>query len=160
MKATMPSILIVLMLPLTVMAQPGPMGPQGREKIEAHLIAYLTQELDLSPQEAQVFWPVYNEYSDKREAIMQQSRQRNRTIRQMDMQTITEEEAARLADEELLEAQQLLDLRKAYHGKFKSVLPATKVLKLYKAEEEFKRILLDRLRGGKGPGGNQGMRGR
>ena len=39
---------------------------QSREKIEAAKIGYLTNKLDLTSEQAQKFWPVYNEYSDKR----------------------------------------------------------------------------------------------
>lgn len=139
-------------------AQPGEGPGRNREKIEAQKIAFLTNKLALTPAEAQKFWPVYNEFDDKREKLMKSNRERHRGIREMDEGALSEENAARLADEELIEAQQMLDLRKEYHSKFKSVLPASKVLKLYRAEDEFKRVLLDRLKGGKGngPGAGQG----
>ena len=151
------SLTVLLLLPLWLSAQPGPRRGQDRERIEAQKIAYLTDKLSLSPAEAQKFWPVYNEFNDKREKVLQNMRERRRTARGMTDEELTEAEASRLADDELIEAQQMLDLRKEYHAKFKSVLPASKVLRLYRAEEEFKRVLLDRLRGGKGHGGGKGQ---
>lgn len=148
--------LILLILPVMLMAQRGP-GPgygQNRERIEAQKIAFLTEKLELTPAEAQVFWPVYNEFNAKREQIIESFRKRHKELRNMDEVVLSEEEAAGLADQELVEAQQLLDLRKTYHAKFKSVLPATKVLKLYRAEDNFKRVLLNHLREGRG--GNRG----
>ena len=48
----------------------GPQGPQGprrggdngwRERVRAEKVAFLTEEIDLTESEAQVFWPIYNE---------------------------------------------------------------------------------------------------
>ena len=36
-----------------------------RENIEAMKIGFITKKLDLTPEEAQKFWPVYNQYNDK-----------------------------------------------------------------------------------------------
>ncbi|GEM_PF-124596 len=118
---------------------------QQREKIESQRIAFITQELDLTPAEAQAFWPVYNEYDKKRHELNKQFRKQ----RQADDRTpdqLTEKEAADLADQQLVEAQKMLDLRKEYHAKFKSVLPPRKLLKLYDSERDFQKVLLKRLR--------------
>jgi hypothetical protein len=139
-------LLLLFTLPLMAAAQRGPRFEENRERIEAQKIAYLTEKLNLSPAEAQQFWPVYNEFNAKREKILERTRERHRKLRMNEEGGISEEEASRLADEELVEAQQMLDLRKSYHQQFKSVLPASKVLRLYKAEDEFKRVLLERLR--------------
>ena len=37
------------------------------EKIKTLKKDYLTEKLNLTPQESSVFWPVYNDYSSKRE---------------------------------------------------------------------------------------------
>jgi len=42
-------------------------------------------------------------------------------------------------------------LRKEYHAKYKTVLPPVKILKLYQAEREFKRVLIQKIRGPKRP---------
>ncbi|HRY97571.1 MAG TPA: hypothetical protein P5550_00800 [Bacteroidales bacterium] len=156
MKRTLVFLALLSLILGAAIAQPGPGYGRNREKIEAQKIAYITQQLALTPAEAQKFWPVYNEFDAKRDKIMQSNRERHRKLRDMEMGDLTEEAAARMADEELIEAQQLLDLRKEYHSRFKSVLPASKVLKLYRAEEEFKKVLIERLRGGKGPGAGDG----
>jgi predicted O-linked N-acetylglucosamine transferase (SPINDLY family) len=51
---------------------------QQREKIESQRIAFITQELDLTPAEAQAFWPVYNEYDKKRHELNKQSGSKGR----------------------------------------------------------------------------------
>ena len=119
---------------------------QGRhEQIEAQKIAFITQELNLTPEEAKVFWPVYNEYEAKRHEL-KKSFKDVEYIHKADMDKLTEKEASQILDNQIIEAQKFLDLRKEYHAKFKAVLPAVKVLKLYEAERDFQKMLIDKIR--------------
>jgi Spy/CpxP family protein refolding chaperone len=38
---------------------------EKKEKIKALKVAYITEELNLTSEEAQKFWPIYNTYDDK-----------------------------------------------------------------------------------------------
>lgn len=123
-------------------------GKQGNpkyEKIEAQRVAFITQELNLTPEEAKVFWPVYNEYDTKRHEL-KKAFKNNENLHKPEIEKLTEKEASLILDNQIIEAQKLLDLRKEYHAKFKSVLPAVKVLQLYDAEREFQKMLIERLR--------------
>jgi hypothetical protein len=40
------------------------MTPEVRQRIESQRIAFITQRVHLTPDEATKFWPVYNEYRD------------------------------------------------------------------------------------------------
>ena len=123
-------------------------GKQGNpkyEKIEAQRVAFITQELNLTPDEAKVFWPVYNEYDTKRHEL-KKAFKNNENLHKPEIEKLTEKEASLILDNQIIEAQKLLDLRKEYHAKFKSVLPAVKVLQLYDAEREFQKMLIERLR--------------
>ncbi|MEI8046616.1 MAG: hypothetical protein WCI92_04495 [Bacteroidota bacterium] len=125
----------------------GQKGQQSdkREKMEAQRIAFITQELNLTPDEAKVFWPVYNEYDAKRHEL-KKSFKESSDLHKEDIAKLTEKEASAILDNQIIEAQKFLDLRKEYHAKFKSVLPAVKVLELYDAEREFQKMLIDKLR--------------
>ncbi len=116
-----------------------------REKMEAQRVAYITQELKLTPAEAKAFWPIYDEYDAKRHEL-RKSFKNAEDLHKPEIDKLTEKEATQILDNQIIEAQKLLDLRKEYHAKFKSVLPAVKVLKLYDAEREFQKILIDKLR--------------
>lgn len=118
---------------------------RSREVIQAHKIAFLTDWLDLTPDEAQRFWPVYNEYQDKREMV-QKEMFKDYDIRDMDIDALTDEEATEIADNQIIKAQKLLDVQKEYHIKLKEVLSSKKVLKLYQAEKEFQHELLRKIR--------------
>jgi hypothetical protein len=130
-----------------------------KEKIEAQRIAFITNRLDLTPAEAQVFWPIYNEFDAKRREITKQFR---KFRPETDLDGITDKQAAELAENQLVEAQKMLDLRKEYHARLKSILPPKKLLLLYDSEREFQKHLIDRIRDGgepgqgKGPGNGQG----
>jgi hypothetical protein len=117
-----------------------------KEKIEAQKIAYITNALSLTATEAQQFWPVYNEFSDKNEELQKAFRKNNIEDRDVNTETISDKEALEMADNQIIQAQQILDLRKKYHIEFKKVLPAKKLLKLYQAERDFKKYLLKEIK--------------
>ena len=139
-----------------VYAQPANGSKQSRkEKIEAQRVAFITDKLDLTSAEAQVFWPVYNEF-DKKRHEMSKTFHGPPDGTEKPMNDLSDKEATELADNQIIEAQKMLDLRKEYHAKFKSVLPPRKVLMLYDSEREFQKQLIDRLRNGKRPPEDKG----
>jgi uncharacterized protein YaiL (DUF2058 family) len=120
-------------------------GQDKKEDIDAMKIAYITKELSLTPEEAQLFWPVYNQYNDKlqdlRKKRMDNARQTKDNVDKM-----TDKEVEQSIDNDLISRQKELDLRKEYAAKFKAILPVKKIAKLYQAEEQFKRVLLNKLK--------------
>lgn len=114
-----------------------------REKLQALKIAHLTQKLDLSPKEAEVFWPVYNAFDAEMHAIRKEKRQFRKHA---DIGTMDEKAIRQFTDRTIALKQKELDLAKAYHEKFKQVLPIKKVALLYIAQETFKRDLLQKMR--------------
>ncbi|MBP6978810.1 MAG: hypothetical protein PHD61_04510 [Bacteroidales bacterium] len=142
--------LALTILTLSVSGQPDTPADSKRDVVKAHKIAFLTDRLSLTPEEAQRFWPVYNEYQDKKE-IVQKEMFKGMDLRDMDIDVLTDEEATEIADNQIIKAQKLLDVQKEYHIKFKEVLPIQKVLKLYQAEKDFQHELLRKMREDHGP---------
>lgn len=131
-----------------LLAQPtggGKPTPSGQERVKALKVAFITQKLNLTSEEAEKFWPIYNEYQDKREVVRQQLAENRKKINEQ-AETLTPEELMKLADQEMTLRQQDLDLQKEMHEKLKKVLPAKKLALLYVAEEEFKKELLEMLK--------------
>jgi hypothetical protein len=116
-----------------------------REEIRAQKIAFITTRLNLTPEEAQKFWPVYNEYESKKEAIKREFR-KEADLHDIDIDTLTDAEAAKIADDQIIQEQRLLDLEKEYYIKYKSVLPIKKVVLLFQADKDFQRVLLQKIR--------------
>jgi hypothetical protein len=141
MKTTI-SILLFTLFGLVTVAQPH--GKPSREKVESMKIAYLTDRLNLTPEEAQKFWPVYNKFSDELEGNRKSHRESMARARE-NYDEMSDKEAEKVVDSEIIFRQSELDILKKYHPQFKQVLPMKKVGKLYRSEEDFKRKLLDML---------------
>jgi hypothetical protein len=139
----------IILASLQSFAQPH--GPERREKVESMKIGFLTEKLDLTPDEAQKFWPVYNEYRNKIEAL-RKTRKKDMKDDPEQMETLSDKEIESIVDNEIVFRQKELDIIKEYHSKFKAVLPIKKVGRLYRAEEMFKRELLRKIKeDGRGP---------
>jgi hypothetical protein len=133
----------------SLFSQMGTPPPKSRQKenIESLKVAFITNKLDLTPEEAQQFWPVYNQYSDKLQELRKKRRLENKEAKH-NFDELSDKEIEQAVDNEITFRQKELDLQKEYHSKFKSILPIKKVAKLYQAEEQFKKVLLDKLRDG------------
>ncbi len=114
------------------------MAQDGRlqDRIEAQRIAFITEQLQLTPEEAQQFWPVYNEYRDKEIALNKEK------IPTRGMALMNDQEAADHLDKILDIEQQVLTAKIDYTNQLKRVLSPRKILKLYAAERQFKERLL------------------
>ncbi len=131
---------------LSAQRQGGGMGNrQNKEKVDAMKIGFLTDYLDLSSEEAKVFWPVYNKYQDETDQL-RKTRRKNILNDQPNFDSLSDAELEKIVDSEIAFRQSELDIQKKYHPQFKKVLPMNKVAKLYRAEEEFKKKLLEMIR--------------
>jgi hypothetical protein len=136
---------------------PPPSGKQ-RERIESMKIGFLTDRLNLTPEEAKAFWPVYNQYQNELEKLRKDRRAMLKNAKE-NSDDLSDAETEKVVDSEIAFRQNELDLVKKYNPQFKKVLPIKKVARLYRAEEEFKMELLNKLRDGKGDNRrNQGPR--
>ncbi|WP_373518885.1 hypothetical protein [Pricia sp.] len=120
-----------------------------KDKIKSLKIAFITERLALSSKEAQAFWPVYNEYEEKREAM----REREHTqIREKirNSENLSEKEAAELIKHYLRFEEEEEELDKNFLESIGKVIPAKKTLLLLRSEYEFKKQLLKQYRHNKG----------
>jgi hypothetical protein len=121
----------------TVSAQP---KQEARaEKIKAYRVAVFTEILNLSSEEAQGFWPIYNEYLDKRETLQKELKM----TRQIDGMSDNEVEDYIKKYFELRNKE--LDLEKDLTQKLRKVLPLRKIAKIPVAEREFREALVQKL---------------
>ena len=110
-----------------------------KEKIQSEKIAFLTMEIGLTPQEAQVFWPVYNEINEEKDQAMYEVIKYYWEMSKAIEAGKSEKEIQSLLDKylEAQEKQRKIDEDAA--EKYKKVLSTTKVAKLYIGEEKFRR---------------------
>ncbi|MBX7109473.1 MAG: hypothetical protein K1X61_12555 [Chitinophagales bacterium] len=130
------------------MAQP-PVSQDQRDEVEARRIGFITNEVQLSPEEAQVFWPVYNKYRDELEAL-RKDRANELMSAKINFDSYTDEQVSKVIDNEFNSRQKELDIARKYNTEFKKILPVKKVAKLYRAEQLFKISLLKDMRQDKG----------
>jgi hypothetical protein len=121
-----------------------------REEIESFRIAFFTRQLNLTPDEAKKFWPVYNEMQAEMQKIHKDRRMRHRDERD-NFDNLSDAEIEKTINDEMASRQKELDIEKKYHDRFKAVLPMKKIAIYYRAQEGFKRELLRKLQGQRRP---------
>lgn len=115
---------------------------EKREQIKTMKIAFLTSELDLSVSEAEKFWPVYNAFEEK-EFELKHLKMRSFIKRLRDgKEKLNEKEAGVLLSQIENNEEEVFLLRKKFIWNLKGILPASKIIRLKKSEEDFNRKLL------------------
>jgi len=132
------TVLIGLCSPLTFSQAP------NREKLEAYKIAFFTKRLDLSPREAERFWPLYNDYQKKKAEIQQERAKLNRMLN-LEGNEMSEEELISSGDKHIELQVSETELAVNFHKQIKTVLPPQKVIKLYQSENQYRIQLLKQL---------------
>ena len=100
----------------------GQANPKREEKIKALYIAYISQQLSLTPAEAEKFWPAHTQY----EADLQQINKGN--LPELDRQ------------------QAVLNVKKKYQNNFNKIIGNERCNNFYKQDAEFRKKLVDRLK--------------
>src|SRR5450432_844190 len=90
---------------------------QNGNRLYALKIAYITKQLDLSPEEAQKFWPIYNQYAEELKRARQDAVRNNKSEIELD--------------------ESLLNIRKKYSVEFEKALSPQKIDIFFKSEKEF-----------------------
>ncbi len=149
MKTNITILIILFLLSIPSFAQQG--MSDKKEQIKALKVGFITNELSLTTEEATKFWPIYNAYDDKQFELRHQKMKTYKA--QMDdeaLDKMSEKEAAALLAQMESNENELTQLRKKFNANLKGILPAKKILKLKKAEDNFNRKLLQQYRN-KGP---------
>jgi len=115
------TLIAICLIPLATMAQPpAKQGPNpDQKKIESMEVAYMTRELNLSPEEAQKFWPVFNKYREEVKAVNTNT-------------SITDP---------LEKQQKVLDIRKKYRTEFGRALGQDKAQSVFTSEDQFRHMV-------------------
>lgn len=117
---------------------------ESREKIKTLKIAYLTEQLELTPKEAEQFWPIYNVYDEKQLQLRFASRNAMKKALKgaENSDNITEKEAEELIALKLKNDKELYEVQKEFVDKAKKIISNKKIVKLQVAEMEFARKLM------------------
>lgn len=133
-----------ILIPSLVVAQ----GPRrGGEKMEAKKVAWLTTKLDLSAEDAKVFWPIYNDYVRELAVLRKERAQKMISFKKIkEIEDLDDDEIQALILNDFDFRQRNLNVERKYYNKFKSSLPIKTVGKFYRAQEAFKKEILQQYR--------------
>jgi hypothetical protein len=115
-----------------------------RDKIDELRVSFITAKVNLTSQEAQQFWPLYNELNDKLDVL--KKTYRINYIKNFNADIISDKEAEALLAAELILKQKELDLNKEYYEKYKKILPIKKIALIKMAENDFKKELIKNIK--------------
>jgi hypothetical protein len=115
------------------------------EKLKAYRVSYITNKVNLTSEEAQKFWPLFNDLTTEIERLKKEKMEYMRDIRITGIDNLSEENLKEMIEKNFEWEQRELDLKKKYGKEFQKVLPIRKVALYYRAEKEFKKDLLERL---------------
>jgi len=126
--------------------------PKNREdwkqKMMNEKIAFLTTELNITPEEGQVFWPVYNKVNQEKDAAMRNVFKAYRNLAKATEEGVKGKELEKLLKEYLNAQQAQREVEEDSAEKFMKVLSTEKTAKLYLAEERFRRRQIHKLNHG------------
>ena len=141
MKRIILGIALLLLSSLTLVAQ------NNRSQIKALKTAFITNALELSPSEAEKFWPIYNQFDQnmhKFKAVKTQ--QITRTIRLAGgIEKLSESESERILKEFIDIDYNVANEKKKLHKNLTGIISSKKIIKLLRAEQYFNKELLKRL---------------
>ena len=103
----------------SVVAQEGDGQGEGGKLIKTYQIAFLTKKLNLTPEEAQRFWPVFNKYEEE----IRNTRIQNRQAPEVELE------------------EKVVNIRKKYFDEFSRVLNKERANRVFKADKEFKDVV-------------------
>lgn len=145
MKSVLFSCCLALMVFLSASAQEQQKEKFSPEKFQAELEQFITKEACLTPQEATKFFPLYREMQKKQRGIFNQ-------MKALGKIKPAEESECRKAIQKRDELElELKGIQQSYHNKFFSVLSASKVFDVIKAEDRFHRKTFRNWGNGKRP---------
>ncbi|WP_264521122.1 sensor of ECF-type sigma factor [Flavobacterium sp. N1994] len=139
--------LLIVIISMNAIAQDGPFIRKKKDQIKALKVAFITDELALSPDEASKFWPLFNAFEDKQQEIRKQKLKGY--LDRMDDESfdkLSEKDAAAMLAQMESSEDELYQAKKKFVASLKGVISPIKILKLKKAEENFNRKLLQQYR--------------
>ena len=141
---------VCLLAATALFAQPQKPSEEQRkkdfERIQAEKIAFITSELDLSPEEAQVFWPVYNQCWKESLESHKKMMDAFDAFRGKKGEELSDKELEAKLDAYIAASRSHNQVMSDWYPKFRAVLPVRKVAKLYQAEEAFQMRMINNLK--------------
>lgn len=115
----------------------------SREKIRSAKVSFISNEISLTPQQAEKFWPIYNSFRDNMYKLYGEKHDIDRHI---NFKKITEKQAEILVKKIQDKESQINQTKTNYVKELSKILDYKQILKLNSAEHKFKKTLLERIK--------------
>ena len=120
---------------------------QKKVQLKALKVAFITEALSLSTDEAQKFWPIYNSFDNQQFEVRQKKmRSLQQRMNNGQIDSMSDKEAEAFLTQLESTEDELYQLRKKLNTNLRKVIDPLKIIKLKKAEEDFNRKLLRQYR--------------
>lgn len=139
----MRTLIILLMSILLIEAQSQPRP--GKEKIREARIEFMKKKLALTPEEERNFIPKYEAMLNEQDSLRKLYKQEV-DLEDLDLTFMTDKECEKVLADIIAFREKEVAILKKYDEEFRKVLPIKKVAMIHKAEHEFKKEILKRLR--------------
>ncbi len=116
----------------------------NRENLNSYKIGFFTKRLNLTPSEAEIFWPVYNEYQDQKSRLQLEKVLIIKNFNQNES-ILTDKQITESGDKLIGLIEQETSLAVKFHNRLKEILAPAKVLRFYQAETQYRAQLLNEL---------------
>ena len=127
-------------------------GKEWKEKVQAEKVAFMTTSLDLSVEESQAFWPVYNAVQKEKGNAFKDVAAATEALKDALKEGKTGKEIEVLLQSYFSAKEDCDAIDKDAIEKYKAVLPIEKVAKIFIAEEQFRHQQIKRLNKDRKPG--------
>ena len=141
------TVLLALAVSLSAMAQKKDHKGPDHERFEAEKVAYITQQLSLTAEEAQVFWPVYNQAQKEQRECFRALRLQKKALREAIDAGKSDAEIKPLLDAYLKARAEMKDPMAEHRADFVKAIGETKTAKLYLSEDGFRNVALRQMAG-------------
>ena len=115
-----------------------------QEKMRAERVAFLTTAMELTPAEAEKFWPVYNSMEAERRASFGKVMRAYKALSDGVAAGKTDEELEVLVNDYTTANKNSHSVEAKYTPQLVKILSVSKVAKMFVAEEEFRRQQIGR----------------
>lgn len=119
--------------------------PVQSERVRQAKVNFFNEKLELTPQETKLFWPVYNDYQSRKNRLTNEKRNIMRFYVE-NGDNMSEIEISETLDRYIEIESEVSELLNTFNNKFKTILPESKVIRIYIVEVQFRNYLLKQLR--------------
>ena len=137
--------IILILITSVCLSQP---TKNNFEKMIDQKCKFIKTELQLTEDQDKAFMPIFREFELKRKELHDKKRD---LLNNYDKNSLnmSADELTKLSDEFVEVDSKMAQLGNEYHQKFKKVLPPVKLILLYKADHDFKKQLLKKMKDSK-----------